>query len=136
MSALRVVVVDDQALVRAGFRMILEAEPDMEVVGDAADGVQALAAVEEVRPDVVLMDVRMPVLDGLAATRRIRAELPAHDQPRIVAFSADAVASDQAVLLGAGMDDYVSKPVKLATIEGVLRQAAAHRLARSEPAAV
>lgn len=71
MSAIRVLVVDDQALVRAGFRMILEAEPDLEVVADAADGLEAVAAAQRHRPDVVLMDVRMPNLDGIAATRRI-----------------------------------------------------------------
>jgi hypothetical protein len=70
-SAIRVLVVDDQALVRAGFRMILEAEPDVEVVAEAADGVEAVAAVQRHQPDVVLMDVRMPNLDGIAPTRRI-----------------------------------------------------------------
>ncbi len=73
MSVIRVLVVDDQALVRAGFRMILEAEPDLEVVGEAADGLEAVAAVQRHRPDVVLMDVRMPNLDGIAATHRILA---------------------------------------------------------------
>ena len=68
---LRVVVADDQALVRAGFRMILEADPGIRVVGEAADGEDAVSAVRRHRPDVVLMDVRMPVLDGLEATRRI-----------------------------------------------------------------
>lgn len=70
---LRVVVADDQALVRAGFRMILEADAGIRVVGEAANGEEAIAAVRRQRPDVVLMDVRMPVLDGLEATRRILA---------------------------------------------------------------
>ena len=68
-----VLVVDDQALVRAGFRMILEAEPDLLVVGEAAEGEQAVAQVRACRPDVVLMDVRMPGVDGIEATRRILA---------------------------------------------------------------
>ena len=66
-----VLIADDQALLRAGFRMILEAESDFEVVGEAADGAQALEAATRLRPDVVLMDVRMPELDGIAAARRI-----------------------------------------------------------------
>ncbi|MDT0542795.1 MULTISPECIES: response regulator transcription factor [Streptomyces] len=68
---IRVVLADDQMLVRAGFRALLDAQPDIEVVGEAADGERAVAQVRELRPDVVLMDIRMPVLDGLAATRRI-----------------------------------------------------------------
>jgi DNA-binding NarL/FixJ family response regulator len=68
---LGVLIVDDQALVRAGFRMILEAEEDMDVVGEAADGRQAVAETRRLRPDVVLMDVRMPDVDGIEATRRL-----------------------------------------------------------------
>jgi DNA-binding NarL/FixJ family response regulator len=69
--SLGVLIVDDQALVRAGFRMILEAEEDLEVVGEAADGRDAVAEARRVRPDIVLMDVRMPDVDGIEATRRL-----------------------------------------------------------------
>ena len=68
---IRVLIADDQALVRGGFRMILDAQQDIEVVAEAADGRQALARVREHEPDVVLMDIRMPELDGLQATRRL-----------------------------------------------------------------
>jgi DNA-binding NarL/FixJ family response regulator len=69
--SLGVLIADDQALMRAGFRLILEAEADLEVVGEAADGLEAVAAAQRLRPDIVLMDVRMPGLDGIEATRRL-----------------------------------------------------------------
>ena len=78
----KVLLVDDQALLRAGFRLILETEPDVEVVGEAGDGLAAVDAVSRLRPDVVLMDIRMPRLDGVEATRRITAGDGVH--PRVL----------------------------------------------------
>ncbi|MGC4938632.1 response regulator [Kribbella sp. DT2] len=66
---LRILLADDQAMVRTGFRLILEREPDLEVIGEAQDGKQAVALAQQLRPDVTLMDIRMPLMDGLAATR-------------------------------------------------------------------
>jgi DNA-binding NarL/FixJ family response regulator len=78
---IRVLLADDQALVRAGFRLILDAEADMEVVGEAADGAEVVEQAHAVKPDVVLMDVRMPNLDGIEATRRL---LGYGDGPRVL----------------------------------------------------
>jgi DNA-binding NarL/FixJ family response regulator len=72
--SIRVLVVDDQALVRAGFRMILETQPDIEVVGESADGAGAIDAAAHLAPDVVLMDIRMPEMDGIAATRALTSD--------------------------------------------------------------
>ena len=78
----RVLIADDQALVRAGFRVLIDSAPDLEVVGEAADGVQAVALARSSSPDVVLMDIRMPEMDGLAATREIVASGP--EGPRVI----------------------------------------------------
>lgn len=75
----RILIADDQAVVRAGFRTILESEPDLQIVGEACNGEEAVRVAERVRPDLVLMDVRMPVLDGIAATERLAG--PAVEHP-------------------------------------------------------
>lgn len=82
-------LVDDDALVRAGLRMILSSAPDLEVVGEADDGARAVTAVREYRPDIVLMDIRMPELDGIAATAALRRLVPAPQVIVLTTFQAD-----------------------------------------------
>jgi DNA-binding NarL/FixJ family response regulator len=106
---IRILVVDDQALVRGGFRLILDSQPDLEVVGEAADGREALAMARELRPDVVLMDVRMPGMDGLEATRRL---LSGGEAPRVLmltTFDLDEYVYDA---LRAGASGFLLKDVR------------------------
>jgi DNA-binding NarL/FixJ family response regulator len=86
---IRVVVADDQAVVRAGFRTILESEVDIEVVGEASDGAMAVAVARQHRPDLVLMDVRMPGTDGITATRELSGAAAAHPVPVLVITTFD-----------------------------------------------
>ena len=86
---IRVLVADDQGMVRSGFSILLNAQPDIEVVGEAVNGQEAVARVAELRPDVILMDVRMPVMDGLQATRQIAGRQPGVRVVVLTAFSDD-----------------------------------------------
>jgi RNA polymerase sigma factor (sigma-70 family) len=105
----RVLVADDQALVRAGFRKILEADPAIEVVGEAADGLEAVACGRSLDPDVVLMDIRMPRLDGIAATRRLAKE--GTDGPRVLVLTTFGLEEYVYEALRAGASGFLLKDV-------------------------
>jgi DNA-binding NarL/FixJ family response regulator len=107
--SVRVLIADDQALVRGGFRMILEAKEDMEVVGEAGDGTEAVELVERLEPDVVLMDVRMPDMDGIEATRRIAAS---GSSARIVILTTYDVDEYVFAALRAGASGFLLKDVR------------------------
>jgi DNA-binding NarL/FixJ family response regulator len=109
-TSIGTLIVDDQALVRAGFRMILEIEPDLHVVGEGADGDQAVAQVAALKPDVVLMDVRMPGVDGIAATRRIMAD--ASCRTRVVMLTTFDIDEYVYEALKAGASGFLLKDVQ------------------------
>jgi DNA-binding NarL/FixJ family response regulator len=109
-----VLLADDERLVRAGFRMILKAEPDIDVVGEASDGLEAIEGARELRPDVVLMDIRMPNLDGLEATRRILAG--PDPRPRVI------------VLTTFDLDEYVYEALRGGASGFLLKDAPEDRL--------
>ncbi|MEU3494086.1 MULTISPECIES: response regulator transcription factor [Kitasatospora] len=106
---IRVVIADDQELVRAGFGMILDAQPDIEVVAEAGDGQQAVEAVRAHAPDVLLLDVRMPVMDGIEAARRVCAEHPACKVIMLTTFDVDDYVFDA---LHAGASGFLLKDVR------------------------
>ncbi|EEP70616.1 two-component system response regulator [Micromonospora sp. ATCC 39149] len=122
---IRALVVDDQGLVRAGIRVLLDTAPDIEVVGEAADGHNAVRLVERLRPDVVLMDIRMPRVDGIEATRRLLAAAPLTNVLILTTF-----ADDDSVYgaLSAGAVGYLVKDGEPADMLDAVRRAA-----RGEP---
>ncbi|MEU7187425.1 response regulator transcription factor [Streptomyces sp. NPDC045369] len=127
--AISVVIADDQEMVRTGFRMILESQPDIEVLADVVDGAAALSAVERLRPDVLLLDIRMPEADGLEVTRRLAERAAAHPEyghkPRIVIVTTfDLDAYVHAALQG-GASGFLLKDASPAMLVEAVRAAAA-----------
>jgi DNA-binding NarL/FixJ family response regulator len=119
---IRVFIADDQALVRGGFRMILDAQPDMEVVGEAEDGREALRSVAELRPDVVLMDIRMPEMDGLETTRRIVTD---EDAPRVLMLTTFDMNEYVYEAMKSGASGFLLKDVKPEQLADAVRTVAA-----------
>src|SRR5690606_25591488 len=117
---IRVLIVDDQSLIRMGFRMVLDAEPDLDVVGEAADGVEAVTAVRTLHPDVVLMDVRMPRMDGIEATATLVAEHPSLRIVVLTTFDLDEYAFGA---LRAGASGFLLKDAHPAELTGAIRSA-------------
>ncbi|GAA1784672.1 response regulator [Agromyces lapidis] len=109
--SIRVALVDDQALFRAGVRMLVESQPDLDVVGEAGDGVAAIALAATERPDVILMDVRMPLADGIAATERILADADRDGRtaPRVLVLTTFDLDENAARAIRAGASGFVLK---------------------------
>jgi DNA-binding NarL/FixJ family response regulator len=119
---IRVFIADDQALVRGGFRMILDAQPDMEVVGEAQDGKEALRMVAELRPDVILMDIRMPEMDGLETTRRIVID---ENAPRVLMLTTFDMNEYVYEAMKSGASGFLLKDVKPEQLADAVRTVAA-----------
>ncbi len=116
--SIRVLIADDQALVRSGFRMILEARDDLAVVGEAENGAEAIDLARELQPDVVLMDVRMPVLDGVEATRRL---LEAGSEARVIILTTFDLDEYVFEALRAGASGFLLKDVQPAQLAEAIR---------------
>jgi RNA polymerase sigma factor (sigma-70 family) len=118
---IRALVVDDQALIREGLAIILDAQPDIEVVGQAADGGEAIALVSRLQPDVVLMDIKMPSLDGLAATREIKRRYPSIQILILTTYSEDELVFEG---IRAGASGYLLKDITRGQLADAVRGAA------------
>lgn len=115
---IRVLIVDDHSSIRAALSYALGFEPDLDIVGEAADGTEAVQLVEQIKPDVVLMDTRMPEADGLEATRRIVACCP---NVRVIGFSMYSADAAVRAMLRAGAADCIGKSASLETLVAAIR---------------
>ena len=119
--SVRVLLADDQPLIRAGFRMLLEEQPDITVIGEAADGAEAVRLTSQLRPDVVLMDIRMPGTDGIEATRRIVAETP---ESRVLVLTTYDLDEYAFTALRYGASGFLLKDARPADLADALRAVA------------
>ncbi len=130
---IRILIVDDHAVVRQGLKMFLKPDRDLQVVGEAADGAEAVQLARELKPDVVLMDLLMPVLDGIAATAAIRRELP---ETEVLALTSVLEHASITSAIGAGAIGYLLKDTQAADLRRAIKSAAAHQVQLSPAVAV
>lgn len=124
MSTIKVLIADDHAIVRMGLSALLDAEDDIEVVGEADDGKAAVRAVLKLQPDVVVLDLMMPVMDGIAATREIKSALPS---AKVLILTTSTVSDDLAHAIDAGADGAITKSTANAKLLSAIRTVAAGR---------
>jgi NarL family two-component system response regulator LiaR len=129
--AIRVLIVDDHSVVREGLRMFLVRDPDLEVIGEAADGAEALQQARLLRPDVVVMDLLMPVMDGIAATRSIRREVP---ETEVLALTSVLESTLVVEAIRAGAIGYLLKDTQAAELRKAIKAAAAGQVQLSPQA--
>jgi DNA-binding NarL/FixJ family response regulator len=130
--AIRIIIADDHSVVRQGLKMFLGLDPDLEIIGEAADGAEAVKMAHELNPDVVLMDMLMPVMDGITATQHIRKELP---DTEVIALT--SVLEDGAVIgaVKAGAIGYLLKDTQADELRAAIKSAAAGQVQLSPAAA-
>src|SRR6202158_685471 len=128
---IRILLVDDHSVVRKGLRLFLKYDPELEVVGEAADGAEALSLAKELTPDVVLMDLLMPVMDGITATRAIRRELP---ETEVLALTSVLESASVVDAIRAGAIGYLLKDTQAAALRKAIKAAAAGQVQLSPQA--
>jgi two-component system, NarL family, response regulator LiaR len=129
--AIRVLIVDDHSVVREGLRMFLARDPDLEVVGEAADGAQAVRLALQLRPDVIIMDLLMPVMDGVTATETIRSKLP---KTQVIALTSVLESDSVVEAIRAGAIGYLLKDTQAVELRKVIKAAVAGQLQLSPQA--
>ena len=122
--SLRALIVDDEPLARTALLRLLKPDRDISVIGQCGDGESAVQAIQQMRPDLVFLDVQMPEMDGYEAARQLRKRWTEIDRPRIIAMTGNAMHGDRERCLNVGMDDHVTKPVRIEDLRKSLERSA------------